>query len=585
MSQAAPSRDAARRRRRRRPVLLALALLVVVLAALAVWGVQEVRAATQASRQAERSLREATRALDAGDLEQASDHAEEASGALRQARRHAAALPLTLLQPLPVVGEDVRAARTTVAAADDAVADGVLPVVDGALALVAAQQAAPSGQVDVAAVTEFAAVVHEAAEVTAAGRERVEALAPEDLLWAAEPVGSAVDGLVELDEQVSGADAAMAAAVPALGADGPRTYLLAAQNLAEARPTGGLIGSWALLTVDQGRIALADVGVNDDLASLTGKLPDLPDDVEALYGQDLALSQNINLSPDFPLAASLLVDLWTAQGRPAPDGVVGMDPVALARVLGATGPVQPPTGPELDRKNLVRIVQQEVYRTYDGRTRERQAYLGTVTGAVFQALVGADWSDADLRRSLTNSLEDGHVQLWSADPATQQTLVDLGVSGTLGPPPQDGGTARVHLTNLDGSKLDQFLEVTVSAGCAVDGAQVVVGLTSTPPPKLPRYSESHLDGLAPRDHRLLVALYLPPTRGLSGLEVDGASRSVSAGTEQGWTVVRATVDVPDGGTVQLTWNLSGDSRPPAVHVQPMTRDATVTATAPGAGCA
>ena len=37
-----------------------------------------------------------------------------------------------------------------------------------------------------------------------------------------------------------------------LGADGPRRYLFGASNPAELRGTGGLIGAYAILTMDRG---------------------------------------------------------------------------------------------------------------------------------------------------------------------------------------------------------------------------------------------------------------------------------------------------------------------------------------------
>lgn len=43
-----------------------------------------------------------------------------------------------------------------------------------------------------------------------------------------------------------------------LGADGPRRYLFGASNPAELRGTGGLIGAYAILTVDQGRLSFSD---------------------------------------------------------------------------------------------------------------------------------------------------------------------------------------------------------------------------------------------------------------------------------------------------------------------------------------
>lgn len=560
-----------------------LAPLVLVLA-LVVWGVLEARSAAQQARAAERALEDVVAALQDGDVAAAAAAAAEASRSAARAREDAGALPITVLQPLPFVGEDVRAVRIALAATDEALADGVVPLTRAGARLLEAQEEAPPGSFDVQALTEFADVVARAVGVTTTSSAQIDDLRSARLRFVGPQVAAAAEGLNELDARVVDADRVLRAALPALGTDRPRTYLVAAQNLAEARPTGGIIGSWALLTVDQGRVELSDVGANDDLETLVAELPDLPDDVEALYGSDLGLSQNVNLSPDTPMAARLLVQLWTQQGRAAPDGVVMVDPVALARVLGATGAVQPPVGPALDSDNLVDVVQQEVYSTYAGRNDERIAYLGLVTASVFQALVAADWSSPGLRRSLTGALRDEHVQLWSADRTTQDLLVELGVAGALGAPDPQGGTVRVHLTNADASKLDHFLDVSAVAACAPGGeVQVRVGLASTPPDRLPEYSRSRLDGLAPRDHRLIVALYLPPTRGLAGLVVDGQQRLVASGREQGWIVLRTAVDVPADGVTELVWTLSGQEGVPRLHLQPLTRPPALAADAQAGG--
>ena len=43
-----------------------------------------------------------------------------------------------------------------------------------------------------------------------------------------------------------------------LGADGPRHYFIGASNPAELRGSGGLIGAYAILTIDRGRLSLSD---------------------------------------------------------------------------------------------------------------------------------------------------------------------------------------------------------------------------------------------------------------------------------------------------------------------------------------
>jgi hypothetical protein len=70
---------------------------------------------------------------------------------------------------------------------------------------------------------------------------------------------------------------------------------------------------------------------------------------------------------------------------------------------------------------------------------------------------------------------------------------------------------------------------------------------------------------------MVVALYLPPTRGLAGLTVAGADKKVASGTEGGWTVVRTTVDLAAGSTTELRWTLSGPDERPDLSTQPLTR--------------
>ena len=50
-----------------------------------------------------------------------------------------------------------------------------------------------------------------------------------------------------------------------LGFKGQQRYLLAFQNSAEARGTGGLIGAYAIVRIDHGRISIEQSGSNIDL--------------------------------------------------------------------------------------------------------------------------------------------------------------------------------------------------------------------------------------------------------------------------------------------------------------------------------
>ena len=118
--------------------------------------------------------------------------------------------------------------------------------------------------------------------------------------------------------------AAVAARIaPAIfGGEGDRTYLLVVQNNAESRATGGFIGSYGLITAQDGKLHRRrpppdqDVGRHDRAAgaghiSGPGRLP-------RRYAQfrPQTTLQNVNLSPDFPSVAQVLTSLAPQAGLP-----------------------------------------------------------------------------------------------------------------------------------------------------------------------------------------------------------------------------------------------------------------------------
>jgi hypothetical protein len=123
-----------------------------------------------------------------------------------------------------------------------------------------------------------------------------------------------------------------------LGLHHPYTYLVAYQNPAEIRASGGFIGSVGLLTLHNGRASqhFMSTKLRDNLS-----LP--PPEPIAVYNDEPGwLLRDSNWSPDFPTTAALerffaRLDLrWNAPG------VIDITPQATADALAATGPFYSP---------------------------------------------------------------------------------------------------------------------------------------------------------------------------------------------------------------------------------------------------
>ncbi|MDQ4024005.1 MAG: DUF4012 domain-containing protein, partial [Actinomycetota bacterium] len=138
-----------------------------------------------------------------------------------------------------------------------------------------------------------------------------------------------------------------------LGKDGPKTYLLAMQNNAELRGTGGSILQFALLQIDEGRPKLlpARTVYEIDQARRQLALP-LPADAWYLRGiEDARRFGNANWSPDWPLSARLTLDYAQASDARLPDvalpeidGVILVDPIVMKNLLKGAGAIRRETG-------------------------------------------------------------------------------------------------------------------------------------------------------------------------------------------------------------------------------------------------
>jgi hypothetical protein len=563
-------------RRTSRPWRTALLIAVAfVLGAAVQWTLVETAAVGLRLRQAQGDVASAQQAALDSSAEQLAERAERLAGHLRSASRHADSPPLRLLSAMPLIGPDLHAGRTALAAMSDVGSLAPRVASAGVTALDGARGTSP-GVAAVTAAATLEPVLTSACRQVDRSAEQTRRDAPAGRLPL---VPDAVTRVNHALRTASGlcqdARSALTVLPQVLGMQGRRSYLLVFQNLAEARPTGGIVGSWALVSADRGRLTLDDTGSNDDWTVWVDHVDQLGPDAQQLYGTDMRRSQNVNLSPHFPYAGQLLASVWRDQGEPAVDGVISVDPVALSYLLRATGPITVDGEPPLTAADVVARLTNTVYQDMGGGTRQRLKFLGHVTGEVFTALSRPGTDPSVLVAGLARGVHERHVMLWGENGSDLGALAAAAhAEGALPAPRTD--TVGVFTTNVDGSKLDFYARVDVHAQ-ECDGVPCLkVELGNTAPATVAPYVGNQLPGATPTTRHTAVSLYLPPRRGLERLVVQGRSATVDVGRELGWTVVRTTVDVPRDGVVELVWVLSGDDSP-VQHVltQPAISSVTV----------
>lgn len=541
---------------------LGVALAIALVTAFAVGALQAALAARRDLVAAHGALERARASLADGDLEGASSALAEAGRRSLAAERTVRGPWLRALAWAPILGRSADALLAVAEASERFVRAGG--------ALLGTVRTLPEGLASLAPSRgrlrpePLVALGEASAE---ADRHIVEALgilrgAPHR--WLPGPVG---DGLATAEAEAEGLHAQLTTAATLLrgaprllGADRPRRYFLGAQNPAELRGTGGVLGAYAILTVDGGRFSFTPFRPIQTLPApepdrVPAPVPGFAENYDAFRSEGrfwLAM----NLSPDLPSVARVLLDAYRALEGEELDGVILADPFALQALLRVTGPVRVPG---LDRTlgpgTVVPFVTVEAYGLYeDQATRKR--VLGEVAQAAFQRLLARETASPRDLRALLRVAADGHLLLYSADPGIQAALERTGAGGSLR---TDGRDLVALIENsAGGTKLDPFEDREVELGVELwpDGAArttLSFRLTNeTPATGLPRYVVGPRPGYAAEGESVqLVSVYCGPGCTLEAARRDGSPIELWTGSELGLPYFRDYFGTPRGASSEL----------------------------------
>jgi len=469
----------------------------------------------------------------------------------------------------------------------EAVDQDALRIVDGRIPLERLQQAQPKAARAAGAIASAA--------TTLGGRRSP---------WLLPPLASRLDR-VEAQLVTAGAQADRAAALleeipPLLGAKGPRRYFVAVQTPSELRGSGGFMGSFAEIAVEDGRLSLARVGrtaeLNTDRSTPVRTL-DAPADFLRRYTRFAVATtwQSVTISPDFPSDAQVIRTLYPQSGGRPIDAVVAIDPFAIEAILKVVGPIQVAGAPgPLSGDNAAKVLLFDQYKAFgDKEQDDRRDFLSAATGAVTRRLLGGSVPIGPLAKALQPMVDQKHLMVSAGAAAEEPAFARLGLTGAMAP--VRGDSLAVVVQNAGASKIDWFLrrkvdyQATVDANSGATTARATIQLTNQAPAAgLPRYLIGNAVGLPPGTSRMYVSVYSPLA--LKGATIDGRPLQLDSETEQNRRVYSAFIDVAAGAARSLVLDLEGAMPANApyrldLHRQPSAAadDVSVNLVRPGSG--
>jgi UDP-N-acetylmuramyl pentapeptide phosphotransferase/UDP-N-acetylglucosamine-1-phosphate transferase len=395
--------------------------------------------------------------------------------------------------------------------------------------------------------------------------------------YLAPPVRDAIDKihkqLVQSEGEARRAAAAAELAPALFGGDGARRYLLVVQNNAEARATGGFIGSFGIMTAVDGKLhvdPLERTSAWNAATRATGTPTiDAPADYLRRYStfKPESTLQNVNMSPDFPSVGQVLMSQTEQAGLGKVDGVMAVDPEGLAALLELSGPVTVDGwDTPIDAANVVDVTLRDAYARF-AETPERADFLGDVAqAAVAQATSGTLGKPAQIAKILGGAAHAGHLTLAFARPEEQRLAEQLDVAQKVVPIRSDA--VAVTTSNAGGNKLDYYLHrdvdyrVMLHPSSNLDAARASADLTvkldnTAPDSGLPSIVIGPYDNrFVAGENRTYLSLY--SGLGFRQITVDDKPTGVASGRERGRNVYSLVQNIMSRTTKRTSAKLSGE---------------------------
>jgi len=211
-------------------------------------------------------------------------------------------------------------------------------------------------------------------------------------------------------------------------------YLVLFQNNMELRPTGGFIGSFAIVDIEGGRMKdfrIIDVYTAD--GQLKGHV-DPPDPIRKHLNQPNWFMRDSNFDPDFALSARQAMFFLEKEMDEKVDGVIGINLFLLQTLLAAVGPLPLSDfgGEVITSQNFFPKANELIHQDFFAGSTQKKDFLTAVASGVRERFMNIQGASAvAFLSSLSQSLEEKHLLLFFADETLQKRVEGLGWAGRM----------------------------------------------------------------------------------------------------------------------------------------------------------
>lgn len=348
-----------------------------------------------------------------------------------------------------------------------------------------------------------------------------------------------------------------------LGEGGLKRYLVLLQNNQELRPTGGFIGSFAVVTIEKGK--LIDFVIHD-VYEADGQLRGYvtpPAEIPQYLGEAQWYLRDVNWSADFPTVAAQAQWFVEKELGLHTDGVIATNLNFVQLLLAAVGPLEIPDYNEVVTKdNLYERAQQRSELNFFPGSKQKRDFLSAVAQQLYLQLAQGKVSKIALASSVLQSLERSDLLVGLNSASGAAVFKDLGWDGAVRNPACPSvfaglscvvDTAMQIEANVGVNKVNRYVERKITDKVQLQNGQAQHVRTIT------LINNSPQKAWPGGPYRVYLRLYVPPSAQLTNITMAGNildSNSVRISTEAGRLVWGWYVEVPAQSQKSITINYS-----------------------------
>lgn len=344
-----------------------------------------------------------------------------------------------------------------------------------------------------------------------------------------------------------------------LGLGGRRKYLVLFQNNMELRPTGGFIGSFAILSFENGH--LYDMPIYD-VYTADGQLKghvEPPKEIKEILGESNWYLRDSNWDPDFVTSARRAEWFLKKTLGIEVQGTIGINIYTLSDILRILGGVTLPDYNEVITADNI-FERAEYYSEvnfFPGSTGKKEI-LSSIASTVFNTTHNLSLSQTlGVIKALAEGIDGKHTLIAVASPNTAKVFQTLGWDGSVREPdcPILGegrclsDYAYLVESNLGVNKANYFLTRQL-----VDNINLTGEGTISHDLKVSYTNRATSLSWPAGNYKNYARLYLPPSTTIISVAIDGLvldPQNYHIYAERGKTVLGLLIEVPINSTVNL----------------------------------